>query len=228
MAAGGLASSVRDQLRYASFHMGDGTTADGPRLLSNEALVEMQTPVVEFSNDAWVGLSWFISDLAGTSMVAHGGTTNGQTSDFWMCPVLGIAFTSLTNGSTGHLLNDKLSAVAQKLFLDYESPEIEPLSVDNPSELDEYTGRYFGEPNRMVFEIRREDDVLVVSLIDHGRMAELFDDLPDMVPSSMHLYDTDRVLMRGGDFDGSKGTFLRDDTGAVTHLRMSRLWIKES
>jgi hypothetical protein len=27
-------------------------------------------------------------------------------------------------------------------------------------------------------------------------------------------YDTDRVLMRGGDFDGGKATFLRDDTGA--------------
>ena len=145
-----------------------------------------------------------------------------------MCPQRSVAFTSLTNGSTGHLLNDELSAKAQKLFLDYEAPKIDPLPVENPGELDEYTGRYFWEPNRMVFEIRREDDVLVVSLIDHGRMAELFDDLPDMVPGSMHLYDTDRVLMRGGDFDGSKGTFLRDDTGAVTHLRMSRLWIKES
>jgi CubicO group peptidase (beta-lactamase class C family) len=228
VAAGGLASSVRDQLRYASFHMGDGTTADGSRLLSKEAMVEMQTPVVEFSNDEWVGLSWFISDLDGTSMVAHGGTTNGQTSDFWMCPALGIAFTSLTNGSTGHLLNDKLSAEAQKLFLDYEAPEIEPLSVDNPSELDEYTGRYFVEPKREVYEIRQEDSALVITLIDHGQWGELFDDLPDMAPSTMHLYDTDRVLMRGGDFDGRKATFLRDDTGAVTHLRTSRLLIKES
>ena len=228
MAAGGLASSVRDQLRYASFHMGDGTTSDGSRLLSEQSMVEMQTPVVEFSNDEWVGLSWFISDLDGTKLVDHGGGTNGQLSAFWMCPERGVAFTSLTNGSTGDRLNAALSALAQKLFLDYESPEIEPLSVDNPSELDEYTGRYLVEPSRMVYEIRREDDVLMISLIDRGRMAELFDDLPDMVPGSMHLYDSDRVMMRGGDFDGGKGTFLRDDTGAVTYLRTSRLLIKES
>lgn len=228
MAAGGLASSVRDQLRYAGFHMGDGTTADGSRLLSEQSMVEMQTPLVEFTNDRWFGISWMISDLDGTKLVEHGGGTNGQLSDFWMCPETAVAFTSLTNGSTGHLLNDELSAKAQKLFLDYEAPDIEPLPVKNPGELDEYTGRYFVEPSREVYEIRREDSVLVISLIDHGQFGELFDDLPEVVPGRMHLYDNDRVVMRGGDFEGGKGTFLRDDTGAVTYLRTSRLLIKES
>lgn len=227
MAAGGLVSSLRDQLRYARFHMGDGTTFDGSRLLSEQTMVEMQTPLVEFTNDIWFGLSWMVSDLDGTKLVAHGGGTNGQLSEFWMCPERAVAFTSLTNGSTGRLLNDALSAVAQKLFLGYEAPEIEPLPVDNPSELDEYAGRYLVEPSRQVYEIRREGSALVISLIDHGQWGELFDDLPEVVPSTMHLYDTDRVVMRGGDFDGGRGTFLRDDTGAVTHLRASRLLIKE-
>jgi hypothetical protein len=227
MANGGLVSSVGDQLRYARFHLGDGTTADGSRLLSKEAMVEMQTPVVEFTNDRWFGLSWMISDLDGTKLVAHGGTTTGQTSDFWMCPEVGIAFTSLTNGSTGHLLNHELSAMAQKLFLNYESPEIDPLPVNNPGELDEYTGRYFVEPNREILEIQREGNVLVISLIDHGRLVEMFPDRPDMVPSTMDFYDSDRVVLRGGDLDGQKATFLRDDTGAVTYLRWSRLLIKE-
>ncbi len=40
--------------------------------------------------------------------------------------------------------------------------------------------------------------------------------------------DHDRVLMRGGDFEGGRGTFLRVDTGAVTYLRTTRLLIKES
>ena len=155
------------------------------------------------------------------------GTTTGQTSDFWMCPELGIAFTSLTNGSTGHLLNHELSVMAQKLFLDYEAPDIEPILVESPSDLDEYTGRYFVEPNREILEIRREGSSLVISLIDHGRLVEMFPDPPDKVPSTMDFYDTDRVVFRGGDLDGQKGTFLRDDTGAVTYLRWSRLLIKE-
>ena len=228
LANGGLVSSLGDQLRYARFHMGDGATSDGSRLLSEQSMVEMQTPVVEFTNDRWVGLSWMISDLDGTKLVAHGGTTTGQTSDFWMCPELGIAFTSLTNGSTGHLLNHKLSMMARKLFLDYEAPEIKPIVVEDPGDLHEYAGRYFIEPNREILEIRREGSSLVISLIDHGRLVEMYPDPPDMVPSTIDFYDTDRVVFRGGDLDGQKGTFLRDDTGAVTYLRWSRLLIKES
>jgi hypothetical protein len=79
--------------------------------------------------------------------------------------------------------------------------------VTNPGELDEYTGRYSVEPSREVCEIRREDSVLVISLIDHGQFGELFDDLPDVVPGTMHLYDNDRVVMRGGDFEGERGPF---------------------
>ena len=227
MAMGGLVSSVADQLRYARFHMGDGTTDDGSRLLSEQSMVEMQTPVVEFINDRWFGLSWMISDLDGTKLVAHGGTTTGQTSDFWMCPERGVAFTSLTNGSTGHLLNHDLSVMAQKLFLDYAASEIDPLPVKDPGELDEYTGRYFAEPNREIIEVQRESNALVISLVDHGRLVEMFPDRPDMVPSTMDFYDTDRVVFRGGDLDGQKATFLRDGAGAVTYLRWSRLLIKE-
>src|SRR5207237_8796442 len=36
---GGLISSARDQLRYARFHLGDGTTEDGTPLLTPRSLV---------------------------------------------------------------------------------------------------------------------------------------------------------------------------------------------
>ena len=40
---GGLISSVRDQLRYAAFHLGDGTAPNGSRLLKKRSLVEMRS-----------------------------------------------------------------------------------------------------------------------------------------------------------------------------------------
>src|SRR5262249_35618917 len=43
-AVGGLASTAIDQLRYARFHLGDGTTLDGVRLLSPESMRLMQSP----------------------------------------------------------------------------------------------------------------------------------------------------------------------------------------
>src|SRR5262249_6062912 len=42
----GLASTVRDLLRYARFHMGDGTAPTGERLLEPETLRLMQEPAV--------------------------------------------------------------------------------------------------------------------------------------------------------------------------------------
>lgn len=45
-AAGGLASSVRDQLRYARFHLGDGRAEDGPVVLTEASMRAMQAPQV--------------------------------------------------------------------------------------------------------------------------------------------------------------------------------------
>jgi CubicO group peptidase (beta-lactamase class C family) len=43
IAAGGLSSSIADQLRYARFQMGDESSADATPVLSKEARTEMQT-----------------------------------------------------------------------------------------------------------------------------------------------------------------------------------------
>ena len=160
-------------------------------------------------------------------VVAHGGTTNGQTSDFWLCPERGVGFVSMTNASTGHLLNAELTALVHEELFGWVAPAIEPMAIEDSGALDEYVGRYVGEPNKDVHELRREGDRLVFGLIDHGGFAEVFGDRPDAVPSTVEFYATDRVIMRGGDIDGTKGTFLRNDDGEIAHLRMMRLLAKE-
>ena len=42
--AGGLVSTARDLLRYARFHMGDGESGDGKRLLTAESMALMRRP----------------------------------------------------------------------------------------------------------------------------------------------------------------------------------------
>jgi CubicO group peptidase (beta-lactamase class C family) len=61
---GGLISSARDQLRYARFHLGDGTAPDGTRLLSQASLVAMRsnpgpggTLAVELDG---LGVTWWL------------------------------------------------------------------------------------------------------------------------------------------------------------------------
>jgi hypothetical protein len=141
-----------------------------------------------------------------------------------MCPDRGLAFVSMTNGSTGRLLNNELSGYARELFLGFEAVLVEPLSVDHP---DEFTGRYYSEPNREVFVIRSEDGHLVLQEADRGRGVEAFDRSAETVPSSVEFQAPDRVIMRSGDLNGNSGVFMRDTGGQVTHLRMSSLLIKE-
>ncbi len=59
---GGVVSTVRDLLRYARFHLADGTAADGTRLLSRATLELMRTPQADADLDRKVGIAWFLRD----------------------------------------------------------------------------------------------------------------------------------------------------------------------
>jgi CubicO group peptidase (beta-lactamase class C family) len=106
--AGGISSTARDLLRYARFHMGDGTAADGARLLARDALAQMQTPAVPAANGEFVGITWFIKDIDGARIVRHSGGTNGQTSAFVMVPARRFAIAVLTNAERGGELNSEV------------------------------------------------------------------------------------------------------------------------
>src|SRR6185312_8756333 len=45
--AGGVVSTLADQLTWARFHLGDGTSSAGTRVLSAEAVAAMREPTVE-------------------------------------------------------------------------------------------------------------------------------------------------------------------------------------
>ncbi|MFD8305170.1 serine hydrolase domain-containing protein [Streptomyces sp. NPDC059690] len=110
---GGLVSSVRDQLNWARFHLGNGTAPDGTRLLSKQSLEQMRskpgpggTLVVELDG---MGVAWMLRPTAqGARIVQHGGTWPGQISGFLMVPSRGFALTLLTNSQGGTRLRDEL------------------------------------------------------------------------------------------------------------------------
>ena len=84
--AGGIAASMIDQLRYARFHLGDGTAADGARILTRESLAMMQTLGDAGMLDIKMGLAWMTRDIGGLRRVFHGGGTYGQLTAFTMTP----------------------------------------------------------------------------------------------------------------------------------------------
>lgn len=143
--AGGLSANAADQLAWARFHLGDGTAPDGARLLPATLLRRMQEPTVDMRGSAqgdYVGLSWLLRDISGTRLVGHGGTTNGQHSDFTMVPERGFALISMTNSSPNGLrLNHELTEWALKHYLDLQDVPPEPLVVGDDA-LAAFAGDY--------------------------------------------------------------------------------------
>lgn len=224
-AAGGLASSVRDQLRYARFHMGDGRAEDATTVLDESTLKAMQVPRVAAAVGAQMGLSWHLEDVDGCRIVAHGGATNGQMSSFWMVPDRGFAFTALTNANTGGSALRSLDRWVRERFLGLREtePEVMALPAD---EIDAFCGTYVAAivENRADgddrVEIAAQGPGLQVRLVpgDHTGFTETPPDPPPPFP--MHFYEPDRVIVTAGPNAGSRAEFLRDRDGSVAWLRM--------
>ena len=149
--AGGLISSVREQLGWAAFHLGDGTAQDGTRLLTNESLVAMRsnpgpggTLFVELDG---MGVTWQLRPSAeGVRIVQHGGDWPGQSSGFVMVPERNFALTMLTNSDGGPKLLAELFTDdwALRRFAGVSNLPAEPRALTQP-ELAPYEGLYTGQ-----------------------------------------------------------------------------------
>jgi CubicO group peptidase (beta-lactamase class C family) len=216
--AGGLSASIRDQLKYARFHLGDGTAPDGRRLLSRESLERMQTPLVPAGNFAdWVGITWFIREIDGTRLVQHGGSTHGQQSAFLMVPSRQFAIAVVTNASTGGQLHEQATRWALEHFLGLQEPELQPLPVSE-SQLAEYTGRY--STPLVDIDLALEDGNLVVhTTLKGGFPTPDSPPPPAPPPTRLVLMSQDRVVALDPPFKDSKGEFLRHQDGRIAWFR---------
>lgn len=133
--AGGLHSSVRDQLRWARYHL-DGTT-DGTAPLREETRLLMQQPTVTArSTIEGVGLSWLLGRYGDVRLVTHGGNiSNLQTSTFVLAPDHGLAVTVMTNAKHGAAIGADVLAWALEHHLGVGAPSALPAVPFQAAEL---------------------------------------------------------------------------------------------
>ena len=214
--AGGLSSSAGDQMRYARFHMGDGTVEDGTRILSPESMRLMQTPVTSAGDDREICLTWFRRDVGGVRIIQHGGATNGQQSAFLFAPERRFALTVLTNANAGAQLADEVETWALQKYLGVG--ESEPVHEErSPEQLKEYLGSYVS--HLVTVELGVDAGQLFLSFT----MSDKFPaDEPPPPPPPTHLafYAPDRVIALEGPLKGSRGEFLRAPDGGIAWLRI--------
>src|SRR5215213_3921256 len=177
--AGGLIVSLADELRYARFHLGDGT-ANGTRVVSAESLRRMQTPLgpggsvpgLGENRLEGVGVNWMLWSRGGVRIVAHAGGTYGQQSTLFIVPERDFAMTVLTNAQSGLLLGFEVTNWVLDRFLGLEPPLLATVPID-PVHLAEYAGEYALPDAAETIRIREEDGALRLAtsaeLLDPGQ-----------------------------------------------------------
>jgi CubicO group peptidase (beta-lactamase class C family) len=216
--AGGLVCSPKDLLRYARFHMGDGATADGTRLLSPESMASMRTPHAAATGRDEIGLTWFLRPIGRETALVHGGGTNGQASFLVIVPSREFAVVAFANAlpGAGEVIRE-MTRPALAGYLGLEEPDPQPIDL-SPDDLAEYAGLF---SSAMVdVEIRIEDGRLVEHDTPRGGFPRK-DSPPQPAPppSPLAFYEPDRVFVTEGMLKGVRSEFLRDSDGRVAWYR---------
>ncbi|MGD0925155.1 MAG: serine hydrolase domain-containing protein [Streptosporangiaceae bacterium] len=216
----GLASSVADLLRWARFHLGDGSAQGGTQVLPTGLLHRMQEPtaVLRGSNlgDA-IGIGWFLRDVDGVATVGHRGSANGQFAELLTVPGRNFAVVSFSNaGPDGIACNQAVVRWALQTYLGVTDRDAQPLPYDH-ARAQEVAGHY--ENDAMDLSIATDGALLTLAVdIKPEIRAAADEELPPGYPREeigLLPGDGDEYIITDGGMKGLRGFFTRDDSGAV-------------
>ena len=170
-------------------------------------------------DEGMIGQAWFLDQYPDALIISHGGTTMGHQSDFWVSPDRQVGFIAMTNASSGHLLNRKLSEWVKREVLGLSAPTRDPLSL-NVAELTGLSGTYLipGQP------------LQITSQVENGQLTFSVPDSASGEPTTapLQVIAPDRALITGGEMEGFGVEFLRDREGEIDFIRFSgRLFPRE-
>lgn len=222
----GLASSVADQLRWARFHLGDGCTESGVRVLPSEVLPRMKEPTVTLRGSTLgdaIGIGWFLRDVDGVRTVGHGGSANGQFAELLLVPERNFAVVSLSNaGPDGLRFNQAVVRWALQTSLGVTDREPEPIPLDE-TRAREVVGNYANDFMTLTIGADGAGLTLDVRIKPEIRAAAKTEPPPDLAPANIGLLagDTDEYVVTGGAMKGQRGLFTRDERGAVVGIDLA-------
>ena len=222
--AGGVGLCITDLLSYARFHMGDGTAANGERVLTRESLEQMRTAQSpKQGTDDEIGLAWHMRRVGAVRTFSHGGTLGGHILLLEIVPERNFAIAILTNANTGWRLIQDVEREALKSYLGATYapnqaiahrglvetlPSVEPLAMQ--PDFAPYLGTYARPTNSYV--VRADGGKLIVQ--DRPNSGGNGRDFP------VAFYGPDRLVVTDGPDRGQSIEFVRDDSGRVTWIRV--------
>jgi hypothetical protein len=215
---------MTDMMAYARFHLGDGTAANGERVLTRASLEQMRTPQIrKQSYDDDMGIGWHLRQVGPVRVAAHGGTLGGHILLLEIAPERNFAISILTNANTGWRLIQDVEREALRSYLGASFapnqaishrglvetlPTAAPLAKQpDPAP---YVGTYLRPNNSYV--VRAEGGRLMLQ--DRPNNGQPRPEMP------LAFYGPDRTMVVDGPDKGQSIEFVRDAAGTVRWVRV--------
>jgi hypothetical protein len=202
-------------------------------VLTKETLDRMKAPTISMPGGLlgdWVGISWFLRDIDGVRVAAHGGSTNGQESGFELVPERGFAITVLTNAGTGMQLHRELVKWAKQTYLGLAEEQPPALALDETA-LRPFTGRYVSD--MWIIDISPSGDGGLTAKPSFPPPAlesykAISDEPPELPPGfTIRMTGDEQYMISDGPSKGMNGNFART-CGQITGINFAgRLAVKQ-
>jgi len=223
--AGGVGLCMTDLMTYARFHLGDGTSAKGVRILARATLEQLRTAQApKQSTDDSIGLAWHLRTVGSVRTAGHGGTLGGHNLLLEIVPERDFAIAILTNSNVGWRLiqdveREALRAYFGATFAAQQGiahrgvletlPDVAPLA--RQPEAEPYLGTY-ARPSNVVL-VRMDGGALVVE--------ERRNDASSGKVMPVAFFGTDRAVILDGPDKGQAIEWIRDEAGSVRWVRVT-------
>lgn len=168
-AAGYITAPVAELLRFGQLHLNEGEI-DGKRILSRDRALAMREPQIKAANFAdYYALGWAIEEFGDTTVIQHGGSTNGFRAHLDLIPGTGFAIAILTNGSTGSIAYDQIRQWAFAHYRNVTRERPEPVTLKR-ADLQKRTGLW--KRDNVELEITVEGDRLAAKLTSFSPLTK--------------------------------------------------------
>ena len=218
---GGLVTTVKDLLKYARFHMSNGSKG----VISGKSLKAMREPQVSRGADGDMGITWFIRHIRNITLYSHGGATNGQQAYLFFIPDQDFALAILTNSDDGNMITSNIISWTLETY--FHTSILTPTPIKTtPAERKKYAGRY--QIGTECCDIKVEGDYLMCHHIPLGGFPT--PDTPPgpaREPARFAFYEKDKVIGMSGPYKDALGEFIRADKGNLFYFRIGGRALKK-